>query len=410
MRSRLAFAAAAVALLALAAAAAAWWLFRPGAGSQLCRPAQLELGMASRPGDATAMLRSAPFGFRYQYLAGGLDQGWRTYNEDGQFARDYVNESVAAGICPVLTYYMILQSAPQGGAEGERAVAALADAALMRRYFEDLAALFAQLGQADGPAIVHFEPDLAGFAQQDGPPSAVPVAVAATGLPALAGLPDNFAGLMQAVVRLRDRAAPAVLLGYHASLWGNGRDLVYDASPGLPAAAGADAANFYLQLNARFDFIFAEFSDRDSGFKEAQYGDGGASWWTPETFQRQLVFLRELRRRLGLDLVLWQIPYGNTLMRAQDNTWNHYQDNKVQSLLGEDRTLLTQYRDAGVVALLFGRGADGATDASDANADGVTNPAPINGNVRPSLNADDDGGYFRERAAAYYGQPLRRRP
>jgi hypothetical protein len=32
----------------------------------------------------------------------------------------------------------------------------------------------------------------------------------------------------------------------------------------------------------------------------------------------------------------------------------------------------------------------------------VTNPAPIGANVRESLNADDDGGYFRERASAYY--------
>src|SRR6185503_18086529 len=31
-----------------------------------------------------------------------------------------------------------------------------------------------------------------------------------------------------------------------------------------------------------------------------------------------------------------------------------------------------------------------------------TNPAPINGNNRVSLNADDDGGYWRERTAAYY--------
>ena len=48
------------------------------------------------------------------------------------------------------------------------------------------------------------------------------------------------------------------------------------------------------------------------------------------------------------------------------------------------------------------RGGNGATSAYDAAGDGVTNPAPINGNTRDSLSADDDGGYFRERAAAYY--------
>ena len=55
-----------------------------------------------------------------------------------------------------------------------------------------------------------------------------------------------------------------------------------------------------------------------------------------------------------------------------------------------------------MIALLFGRGADGATNAGDSAGDGITDPPPINGNDRPSLNADDDGGYFRERAAAYY--------
>ena len=42
------------------------------------------------------------------------------------------------------------------------------------------------------------------------------------------------------------------------------------------------------------------------------------------------------------------------------------------------------------------------TCACDANRDGVTNPPPINGNDRLSLNADDDGGFFRDRAAHYY--------
>src|SRR6185436_3331319 len=54
------------------------------------------------------------------------------------------------------------------------------------------------------------------------------------------------------------------------------------------------------------------------------------------------------------------------------------------------------------VAFLFGRGADGPTCFCDAAKDGVTNPAPINGNTRTSLNADDDGGFFREQAAHYY--------
>ncbi len=54
------------------------------------------------------------------------------------------------------------------------------------------------------------------------------------------------------------------------------------------------------------------------------------------------------------------------------------------------------------MAVLFGRGADGPTCACDAAGDGVTDPAPINGNTGMSLSADDDGGYFKQQAANYY--------
>jgi hypothetical protein len=60
------------------------------------------------------------------------------------------------------------------------------------------------------------------------------------------------------------------------------------------------------------------------------------------------------------------------------------------------------YAAAGFAGFLFGRGADGATCACDAAKDGVTNPAPINGNTRASLSADDDGGYFKVQVRAYY--------
>ena len=102
-------------------------------------------------------------------------------------------------------------------------------------------------------------------------------------------------------------------------------------------------------------------------------------------------------------MVAWQIPLGNTVMRAMNNTWDHFQDNRVQWLLGPaSRAHLRAYIAAGFVGFLFGRGADGATCACDAAKDGVTNPAPINGNTRASISADDDGGYFKAQARAYY--------
>ena len=64
----------------------------------------------------------------------------------------------------------------------------------------------------------------------------------------------------------------------------------------------------------------------------------------------------------------------------------------------------------GLAYLHFGRGADGATCACDAAKDGVTNPEPIDGNTRMSLSADDDGGFFKEHAHAYYKRGALRLP
>lgn len=70
-------------------------------------PDRLELGMADGPGGAAAMKATAPFPFRYQYLAGGANtgNGWATWNTSGDFVRFYIQDSVANGIIPVFTYY-----------------------------------------------------------------------------------------------------------------------------------------------------------------------------------------------------------------------------------------------------------------------------------------------------------------
>jgi hypothetical protein len=193
-------------------------------------------------------------------------------------------------------------------------------------------------------------------------------------------------------------------------------------TPSDPTIDGlaARAVAFYQSLAANFDIAFSEFSDRDSAFYQYEYGDGGAHWWDADDFRRNARFLRGFSTGAGKRIVMWQIPLGNTKMRAQNNTKGHYQDNRPEWFLDETaRTHLTAYRDAGVVAFLFAGGATDTTCACDAKSDGVTNPAAINGNNivseqgtgAPSLSgstlttpyaANDDGGYFRWRAWRYY--------
>ena len=369
----------------------------------------LQLGTFDSPGGAAAMKATAPFGFRYQYLSGGVNtgNGWATWNSDGHFVTHYVRDSVNNGITPVFTYYMIYQSAPGGGSEGDSVSTNLRNASTMAAYFNDLKLFFQRAGSFSQVVVLHVEPDMWGYMQQRAggdDATTVPVQVSATGLPELAGLPNNAVGLAQAIKKLRDTYATNVLLAYHLSVWGTGTDIQYSDPPNSTVESLATrAANFYLSLNTNFDLAFSEFTDRDAGFKQYVYGDGGASWWNAEDFRRHTLFLSKFVSVSHERVVLWQIPFGNTKMRAMNNTWNHYQDNRVEWLLDDStRAHLAEYLNAGVIAFLFGRGASGTTCPCDAAGDGITNPEPINGNVGVSLNADDDGGFFDTKAGAYY--------
>jgi hypothetical protein len=396
-------------------------------------PGRIELGMADGPGGAAAMKRTAPFAFRYQYLAGGVNtgNGWATWNTNGDFPRFYIQDSAANGIVPVFTYYMLLQSLPGGGSESEANFNNLNNTATMTAYYGDLRLFFQKAGAFPAQRVVlHVEPDFWGHMQQratNDDARTVPAKVAETGLPELAGLPSNVSGFARAVLRLRDAYAPNVIVGYHLSVWGTRVDIALsNPSDATVDALGTRAAVFYTSLEANFDIAFAEFSDRDSGFHQYVNGDAGRSWWDAEDFRRSARFLGRYAAAAGKRIVMWQIPLGNTRMRAQNNTTGHYQDNRPEWLFDDPtRSHLAAYRDAGVVAFLFGGGAGGTTCACNGQNDGVTNPSPINGNVVASelapagsapiqvmrgtiptlvtpYAADDDGGFFRWRAWQYY--------
>jgi hypothetical protein len=348
-------------------------------------PATLQTGLTDSPGGAAKLRAAAPLGFRYQYLAGGVNtgSGWATWNPNGTFASMYVQDSWAHHVIPVLTYYMMLQSNPQGGGESQADLAHMNDPQVMTAYWNDVRLLFQRV-KGTKPVVVHVEPDLWGYLEQ-----ANAVALA-----------SSFA---QQWVTLRNQLAPNVILAYHMSGWGTKHDIVYEDPPDATVKAyAAQSAAFYNSLHAKFDISFEDFSDRDAGFY-AKINNNPNTWFTPADFRRHMLYAQTFGRLAGLRMVAWQIPLGNTLMRAMDNQWDHFQDNRVQWLLGpQSRAHLRAYIAAGFVGFLFGRGADGATCACDAAKDGVTNPPPINGNTRPSLTADDDGGYFKAQVRAYY--------
>ena len=309
---------------------------------------------------------------------------------------------------PVFTYYQIVQSTP-GNAMGEAdgVSANLGNTSTMASYYADLKLFFQKASAAGGTTVLHVEPDMWAHLQQratNNDPRTVPVQVAATGMTELSGLPNNAAGLAQAIVKLRDRYAPNVVLGYHFSTWGTGNDIIY-SDPSDSVVDGPRRHHRRLLPGPRCQVRRGLHRPRRS----CTLSSSGSSGATPApatpatTTAAAPPTSRHSYGRPASGLCCGSFPYGNTKMLAMNNTWNHYQDNTVETLLDDaSRAKLTAYADAGVIAFLFGRGADGATCACDANGDGVTNPAAINGNTRVSLSADDDGGFFRDRANNYY--------
>jgi hypothetical protein len=329
-------------------------------------PHHLALGATDSPGDAHALVRHAPFDMRYQYLAGGVNtgNGWATWNPNGSFASMYVSESIAAHTIPVLTYYQLLQSSPSRGSdELHRDLSNLRNGGTMRAYWTDWGLLLRRVTAASRRhlVVIHVEPDLWGYLEQ----------ARAT------GLARSFAHHLIAV---RDRLAPHVLLAWHLSVWGTGEDPGYSK----PTLAHMDqlaqrSAAFYESLHARFDLVFNDIADRDSGFYKVIEGNPYLTWG-PADFARHDAYIAGFTRRTHTAVVLWQLPLGNTTL---NNTWEHFRDTRVQWWLGDpSESHLRATRNSGVIALLFGGGATGTT------------------------SAQTDGGLFYRLSRRYLAHPL----
>ncbi len=363
-------------------------------------PQHFGLGLMNNPQQLDWMTSSGiPWDYRYQYLTGGVNtgDGWSTWGYPaGSFVDEYLRDSAANGYVPVLTYYQIVASAPDPGSE--EVLPKLRDASTMRAYFDDWESLMRQIGAFGKTVVVHVEPDLWAYLQlENSDATKVAVSVKSSSAPSVAAFDDTAAGFAQALVHLRDLYAPNVLLGFHVSAWATGKDLI--ANQADPIDTATKVSVFYRSLGVDFDLLFLDASDRDAGWYQIQTGK--SHWWDAADFERFRSFVAAVVGDIGKRAVVWQVPVGNTVYRSMDNSWGHYQDNRAQYWLA-DHAQTQQLADAGVIALLFGAGADGCTMYNDEMQDGVTNPSPVNGNDATAQYDDDDGGYLRQRAADYY--------
>jgi hypothetical protein len=376
---------------------------------------KLAFGLRNDPSDLEWMSASGvPWAARYTYLSGGVnsEEGWATWSaEPGAYATEYARRSIAAGYLPIFSYYQLQQSKPgRGGSEAQRAHANLIDPVIMRAYYQDFRLLMRALDHL-GTVVVHVEPDLWGYLEQArSAATSVAASVRSSGDPDVSGEPDNATGFAQALMDLRDRYAPNVLLAVHASAWGAGPDPIVSTAT-LDAARLAKATAQFIRsterADRRWDLVFHDVIDRDAAFAEGNVA--GRAWWdakdeTLPNFSRWLTFVSALSSGLGRPIVVWQVPVGNQRFRSMDNSPGHFQDNRAEYFLAHPDLLAA----AGVAAVLFGPGVADATWYLDARHDGITNPPPVTTfgcdrcNIEVATFADDDGGNLRLSVGAYY--------
>jgi hypothetical protein len=220
---------------------------------------------------------------------------------------------VAAGITPVFICYQLLQSSPAGGAENQADLNNLKNTATMKSYWADVRLMFQHLGAYSKTIVVDVEPDLWGYIEQASSAdngASVPAAVTSSGDADVAGLANDATGFARAFVKLRDKYAPNVLLGYELSMWGTMTDPL---AQNVPLSAIADLAvrstAFQQSLGAAFDLVFTDPADRDAGFDQYINGDGGNSWWDATNYDRFNQYVGDFVRGVGLRMVLWRSPW-----------------------------------------------------------------------------------------------------
>jgi hypothetical protein len=227
------------------------------------------------------------------------------------------------------------------------------------------------------------------------------------------------------LLHLRDLYAPNVKLAFHVSNWSTGRDIGSDTDPSLdPVAQGnlvgafaaASGVSYAPAGTSTYDLVFNDVADRDAGYYQYVRGQANAFWdrlnvALPD-FTRWERFLGAITTTTGRRAIVWQVPLGNQWFQSENNSDGHYQDNRAEYFFAHPQELIN----AGVIAVLYGRGNDGSTTNTDAKFDGVTNPASFCSadgtssgtvcNTHASTVTDDDGGYLRMAATAYYGAPI----
>jgi hypothetical protein len=351
-------------------------------------PSRLLVGLYETRGKTWMRDSGEPWDVRYCYLPKGWVNNWGWGAADGAYALNFMHESAAAGFLPAVTFYQMYGE--PGGGELDF-LSKVQTPGTMRGYFSDFLLLMRKAKEFGKPVLVLVEPDGLGTLQQKtGSNPNTYAAIAASGLPELAGVPNTVAGWGQAFLVLRKAVgASNVVLGIHASGWATGKDVPY-AQASAPLQPEVDKLVAFLKpmglgpnaTGQTYDVLVGDPLDRDSDYYRLVRGQ--QRWWdasdsaslSSPSFNRYAEWLRLINLATGKRWVLWQIPLGNSnhlnIHNAGSGARQGYKDNRTEYFFGASGDAhRRKFAGVGVVALLFGAGVDGqATQGNDQGADG----------------------------------------
>lgn len=349
-------------------------------------PQKLSIGLFEDTYNNWMKNSGAAWNIRYRYITYGFSNNWGYGVKDASFVTDFLNETDSMGFIPALALYEMYDLPPANTGFGAKTQ----NAAAMLEYFGDIKLLMQRAKDFGKPVLIMVEADGTGYLQGDSNsnPNA-PAAIASSGMPELAGLPNTAAGWSLAFLQLRKSVgANNVLLGMHVSGWATGADLFHFSvtEPLQPAvdsvynflAPGGLVANV---TGSTYDLLIGDPLDRDADFYRLNNGED--RWWdmsdtasvNSKSFNRYAEWVRLWNLKSGKRWVLWQVPIGNS--QSLNNCSSGYKDNRTEYFFGANGQIHRQkFVDNGVVALLFGAGADCQTTQETDHGYLLTNAKP----------------------------------
>jgi hypothetical protein len=342
--------------------------------------------------DKWAKNSGTAFDVQWTYLSGQHGQNWfNTWGggaSDGSWLDGMLSTIDGFGMIPGIHLYN-MGYGHDGGDSG--LLTEVQDATWTKNYFTEFKVMLQKIKSFGKPVIIVLEGDSFGMLSlltKNDPNTKA--AVASSGLPELAALPNTIAGFGQAFLALRKSVGvPNVAMGpdtpYYAA---NGDIMNFGPQDTDPLQPHVDYQwSFFGALGVgenatgdRFDFSASCPRDADQDYEM----DGRDKWDASDTasvnepsINRYAEWLRLYHVTSGRPWVLHQVPIGNSQMT--DTAWSSsksrsgYKDILVEYLFQyeapaspDTRTAhVGQFVDAGVIAMLFGFSNDGVQPTND---------------------------------------------